>query len=165
MSKNSSSKVVENESELEQWLHRKDDFLLIIDIHLNWTGRCESLIPQLDALYRTVDQSETRWKVLSLEVPKFASKFQSIVELSSSCSNSFSSLIDSTSNMENENENLSECLNGLTTKKASCSPLFFVVKGCKVVSIVQGANFPALSKSIYEHLPSLSDDEIIEDGA
>ena len=96
---------------------------------------------------------------------KFASKFQSIVELSSSCSNSFSSLIDSTSNMENENENLSECLNGLTTKKASCSPLFFVVKGCKVVSIVQGANFPALSKSIYEHLPSLSDDEIIEDGA
>lgn len=154
---------VENDTDLEQWLSKSNDFLLFFDVHLNWTGRCETLVPQLEALYLTIDQSVTRWKVLSLEVPKFAAKFESMVDLSSSCSHSLP-LNDSNNKVHGENDSTAETLNSLMMKKSSCSPLFLAVKGRKVISIVKGANFPALSKVIHEHIPSLSDDDILEDG-
>lgn len=162
MSKTSSTKIVENESELEHWLEKSSKVLILFDVHLNWTGRCETLIPQLDALYRTIDQSDDRLKFLSLEVPKFAEKFKSIVELSPSCSTHSSSL-DESSNNNAGNDN-DECLDlNLLMKKNSCSPLFLAVLGCKVISIVRGANFPALFKVIQEHLPNVSDDDIVEE--
>jgi hypothetical protein len=153
-----SAKAVETEIELEQWLEKSSSTLLLFDVHLDWTGRCETLIPQLDALYRTIDRSEARLKVLSLEVPKLGKKFQSMVELSPSCTNSLS--LNDTKDTSNDSD---EGLNSLLNKK-SCSPLFLAVKGRKVLSIVRGANFPALSKLIQEHIPSISDDDdIVED--
>ncbi len=157
MSDNGSSIIVEDEITLDQWLTKSSDFLILFDVHLNWTGRCESLIPQLDALHRNIDSSESRWKVLSIEVPRFTDKFLSMVELSPSCSHSSISDDDS-KNHKGDDENNTDLL-GTLVKKTSCSPLFLAVKDCKVVCIVEGANYPALSKAIYEHMSLIADEE------
>lgn len=137
-----SSAIIEDASDIDHWLNQSSDFLIIFDVHLDWTGRCEALVPQLDALYRTIDQSEKRWKVLSIEGPKFASKLASTLELSPNCNiESLDSLI----------------------KKTTCSPLFLAVKDRKVLSIIQGVNFPEISKTIQEHIPIIVDEEVIED--
>lgn len=157
MSDNGSSIIVDNENTLDQWLTKSSDFLILFDVHLNWTGRCESLIPQLDTLHRTIDSSESRWKVLSIEVPRLTDKLLSMVELSLSCSHS--SITDDDSKKQKGDDENNKDLLGTLMKKTSCSPLFLVVKDCKVVCIVEGANYPALSKAIYEHMPVISDEE------
>jgi hypothetical protein len=175
MSKKESSITVESEVELEKWLDKSKTKLLLFDVHLNWTGRCETLIPQLNALYRSIDQSEERLIFLSLEVPKLATKFQSMVELSPSCTHS-SSLNDSqnlsgdnssgdsgSSNSRSHDDDFDDeddtiSMNSLMEKK-SCSPLFLAIKDGKVVATVQGANFPAISKVVHEHIPSITEDD------
>ena len=169
MSKKEATATITSESELNQWLERSRTMLLLFDIHLNWTGRCETMIPQLDALYRSIDQSEGRFKILTLEVPTFAQKFEELVELSPSCTYSIplkneenngnsTATVDDDDNDDDHNPSLKTLLT-----KSGCSPLFLAVKKHNVLSVVRGANFPALAKIIDDHIPRTSDDDDLDE--
>ncbi len=161
MSKKEATACITSENELAQWLDKSSTMLLIFDIHLHWTDRCETMIPQLDALYCSIDQSENRFKILSVEVPIFATKFEELVKISPSCTYSISLNEDNNAdNIENENEKGS--LKTLL-KKSCCAPLFVAVKKNMVISVARGANFPALLKVIDDHIPKLSDDEDLDE--
>lgn len=174
MSKKEATATITSESELNQWLEKSSTMLLIFDIHLNWTGRCETMIPQLDALYRSIDQSEDRFKILTLEVPKFAQKIEDLVELSPSCTytiplkneeNNVDSNGNSSTVVDDDNNDDDDHHPSLKTllNKSCCSPLFLAVKKQNVLSVVRGANFPALAKIIYDHIPKISDDDDLDE--
>ena len=151
-----SSIIVSNDSELENWIDKGDDFLLLLDIHLDWTGQCETIIPQLDELYRNIDQSEKRWKALAVEVPTFVPTLISKLKLSPNCSQ----IMDNQGRSDGSG-GMEACSLESLMKKPSCSPLFLLVKGYNVVSVVHGANFPVLSKAMCEHMPVIMEEENI----
>jgi hypothetical protein len=144
---------INSEDELQQWIEKSDRMLLIFDMHLAWSGRCESLVPSINDLckhYESGDpESQPVLSFLSMEVPKLGPKFDSLVSVSPSCV-----LPTMTTNPEGgEKVTLGHIL-----KKEGCSPLFIAVRARKVITCVEGANFPALKKAVEQNVPSNSGD-------
>ena len=149
MSKTPTLNPITSEQELETWIS-KEQMLLIIDIHLEWTGPCEAHIPFLDQLRVSFDFVDKRLAFLAVEVPKYAEILEKGLSLSPACI--LPSFIQ-------EDTATSEKIKLLTQKKG-CSPLFIAVKGKKIIAIVDaGANYPAIEKIVYDHIPKLSEEE------
>ena len=228
----SSSITILSSSELKSWLHKKKKkkkhfpstssskssskgFVLILDVHVPWTGRCETMIPQMDTLYTSIiPDSQKKWKYCSVcmeeccvsnksdnkkdddsdvsgnadkkEVDKsdggdesLSTSLKSVLlkelEIAANCiysnclsppppssSSSPSSSLSSKGNdihinaasstPDEEDEEMNAKQMKSILKKQNCYPLFLVVKNCQVIAIVQGANFPLLSKVIHDNV-------------
>ena len=85
--KKSSTFTIEDDSSLISWMNKSDlnSMILIFDVHLYWSGECEILTPCFDQMYIQYENAEERFVCLSLEGPKFAETFSSLVTLSDSC--------------------------------------------------------------------------------
>jgi hypothetical protein len=166
--KKQSTFVIEDEESLKQWIE-KDNMLLIFDVHLHWTGSCEVLTPCFDQTYVQHERAEERLVFLTMEGPKFADQFESMVTFSESCVMTLDDLIpidnsskDTPTTNDNANANdIGERLKMLLRKEdKGCAPLFLAVKGKKIVSIILGANYPSLLKVVSDQMPPLPGDEI-----
>lgn len=125
---------VETEDDLVGWVERSNEMLLIFDLHHGWSGSCETLLPTFELLLVDNENSNERLAFLSLELPKFASKFQELF------------------GGGDEQEKMDFSSRG-------CAPLFVAVRSNKIVSTVEEANAPALIKIVKEHIPKLSQEE------
>ncbi len=153
--------------------------LLLLDIHLGWTGRCEVVIPSFDQLCIEYERSEDRLALLSMEGrgSKLAQKLESLVTISGTCmmpqfienrggdddnkgENGFDNSNSSSSDDDQKDQELQDSPLKLLLNKEGCgsSPLFLAVRRKKIVAIVEGANYPALEKIVKEHIPSLTDE-------
>ena len=162
--KKQSTFAIEDEESLTQWIE-KDNMLLIIDVHLHWTGSCEVLTPCFDQTYVQHERAEERLVFLTMEGPRFADQFESMVTFSESCMMTLDDLIpidNSSKDTPTTNVNdIGERLKMLLCKEdKGCAPLFLAVKGKKIVSIILGANYPSLLKIVSDQMPPLSGDEI-----
>ena len=177
--KKQSSFVIEDEASLISWMNKSDSnsMLLIFDVHLLWSGGCEILTPCFDQMYSQHENAKERFACLSMEGQKYADAFVSLVTFSDSCMMTLDDIIDanekndfnSSSSSENKastDMTVIERMKVLLQKKGEgCAPLFLAVKDRKVVSIVQGANYPALHNIVKEHIPKLlseDDDDKVE---
>jgi len=167
--KKQSTFPIEDETSLKQWIEKSDNMLLIIDIHLNWTGSCEVLTPSFDQLYIQYENAEERFAFLSMEGPRYADLFESLVSFSAGCIMSLDDVVPMNGSAKDHGDSSkddAERMKLLLTKKGKgCSPLFLAVKGRKIVSIVEGANYPALAKILEGQVPPFSDEDKIEDPA
>lgn len=153
MSKTPTLNSITSEEELESWLSNEKK-LFIIDIHLDWTGPCEVIIPFLEELRLSFDFADKRFSFLCVEVPKYAEILEKGLTLSPACI--IPSFID-------EDMAMSEKIK-LLIRKEGCSPLFIAVKGRKIISIVDaGANYPAIEKIVRDHIPKLSEEDEEQD--
>jgi hypothetical protein len=157
--KKQSTFAIEDEESLKQWLE-KDQMLLIIDVHLNWTGSCEVLTPCFDQTYIQHERAEDRFVFLTMEGPRFADLFESMVTFSESCRMTLDDVVPLDNSSKDDSKSIGERMKLLLRKEQGCSPLFLAVKGKKIISIVLGASYPALSKLVEEQMPPLSEDEI-----
>jgi hypothetical protein len=170
--KKSSTFTIEDDSSLISWMNKSDlnSMILIFDVHLYWSGECEILTPCFDQMYIQYENAEERFVCLSLEGPKFAETFSSLVTLSDSCLTTLEYIIGgggknesngaSSSSDNKTSTDIKERMKYLLQKKGKgCAPLFLAVKDRKVLTIVQGANYPALNNIVKEHIPPVSDDD------
>jgi len=116
-----------SEQELEQWLEKSNNMLLIADLHKSWSDNCITLVPTFEQIQMTTVNCDKRVAFLSLEIPKFAKTFPALHEE------------DSTKKID---------LNSI-----GCSPLFAAIRNRKVVSTIEMANVPKLLSVIQTHLP------------
>ena len=145
---------INSEDELQQWIEKSDKMLLMFDMHLAWSGRCESLVPSINDLCKHYDSGDPESQppvlsFLSMELPELGPKFDSFVSVSPNCV-----LPTKTTNPEGEEK----VTLGQMLKKECCSPLFLAVRARKVIAYVEGANFPALKKIVEQNVPSNSGD-------
>jgi len=169
--KKSSTFTIEDESSLISWMKKSDSnsMLLIFDVHLHWSGECEILTPCFDQMYIQYENAEERFVCLSIEGPKFAETFSSLVTFSDSCLMTLEDIIGGTnestgasSSSDNKapSTDIKESMKYLLQKKGKgCAPLFLAVKDRKILSIVQGANYPALNNIVKEHIPPVSGED------
>ena len=153
--------VIEDEESLKQWIE-KDHMLLIFDVHLNWSGSCEVLRPCFDQTYIQHERAEDRFAFLTMEGPRFADSFESMVTFSENCRMTLDDLVPlkKLDSKDDASSNFRERMKSLLCKdEKGCSPLFLAVKSRKIISIVLGASYPALSKILNEQMPPLSDEE------
>mmetsp|Transcript_12277 Transcript_12277/g.18190 ORF Transcript_12277/g.18190 Transcript_12277/m.18190 type:complete len:148 (-) Transcript_12277:592-1035(-) len=133
---------IESENDLEMWLGQSDKMLLIFDFHHGWSGACETLTPTWESMLLNYDNSEKRIAFLSMEIPKFASKFDE--------------LIVGTAITAMPGGHSSEKID---YHKKGCSPLFLAVRSSKIISTIKGTNAPALTKLVNDNIPAITEDE------
>lgn len=75
---------ISSESELKSWLS-KEDMLLILDLHLDWSGPCQVLIPFLEPLVHSFENVDRRLAFLSVDVSQFQECLEKILSLNSAC--------------------------------------------------------------------------------
>ncbi|GMI00838.1 hypothetical protein TrLO_g13559 [Triparma laevis f. longispina] len=126
------SVVLTDDEHFDACLAKSNDLLLLIDVHQDWSGPCETLTPTFSRLMMDTEKADSRLLFLSAEIPKFASKVQ---ELASDDAK----------------------LGDMSEK--GCLPLFLAVRFGKAVGMVEGANAPALVALVKEQIPNLTDEE------
>lgn len=174
--KKQSTFVIEDESSLASWMKKSENnkMLLVFDVHLLWSGNCEILTPCFDQMYIQYENAEERFACLSMEGQKFANAFASLVTISDSCMTTLDDILmdgeakvlvnnatkettSSSFGCKASSTNIIEKMKVLLQKKRDgCAPLFLAVKDREIISIVQGADYPALQHIVNEHIPKLS---------
>lgn len=151
---------LETEDDLDHFLKKNSQCLVIIDVHQVWCGPCKALVPTMDDLMIQYDRSEDRLGFASLET-KLASKLYSYITLPSS--GVFFSKSDTTSetNRLYKTPMTREALSVLLVERKSCCPLFLVMKSNQLIGIIEGADAPTFKKFVEDHIPPIEDDIII----
>ena len=167
---------IESDEELTRWwVNRSASTLLVIDVHRGWSGRCDSLTPLFDS--KSIEFNECsdgdgdgdggvgkgrmRVAFLAAEVPRFATKLADLMgggddgdardvadgAAAGSSSSSYPPMSSATAL-----PTASDLASG------GCSPLFLAVRHGRIVSVVRGADRPALSRVVEEYLPRVTED-------
>jgi hypothetical protein len=81
MEQQQSSFAICDESSLAVWFERSINtgILLIFDVHLNWSGRCEVLSEPFDQMYKTCENAHEKFVFLTLDGPRYAEAFTSMI--------------------------------------------------------------------------------------
>jgi thiol-disulfide isomerase/thioredoxin len=118
--------TIASEDELAEWIEeRSSKMLCVFDLHLSWTGHCQSLTPtflEFGKKYE-IDNCSERLAILTLDVSKL------------------------------EFENVLGSSNDLSKK--GCRPLFALVRDGKLLAKVEDANTPKLEELLNKHVPPL----------
>eukprot|EP00518_Triparma_eleuthera_P013645 CAMPEP_0182480858 /NCGR_PEP_ID=MMETSP1319-20130603/36425_1 /TAXON_ID=172717 /ORGANISM="Bolidomonas pacifica, Strain RCC208" /LENGTH=133 /DNA_ID=CAMNT_0024682407 /DNA_START=16 /DNA_END=414 /DNA_ORIENTATION=- len=123
--------AIDTEEAFDSWLAKSNDILLLIDVHQEWSGPCETLMPTFSRLMLDIEKAEMRLAFLSAEIPTFAAKVQ---------------------DLQSDDAKFGD------VAEKGCSPMFLAVRFGKAVGIVEGANSPALVALVKEQIPNLKDE-------
>ena len=116
--------TITSEEELTEWIDDKSKQLLcVFDMHLSWTGHCQSLTPIFREYAKKyeIECCPERLAVLTLDVSKV--EFDNVLGTSKELS------------------------------KKGCRPLFVLVRNGKLVAKVEDTDAPKLEALITKHLP------------
>lgn len=101
------------------------DKLLVIDLHQDWCGPCETLQPTMGRIFLETSECALRCSFLTASMDKFKAKLTALLP------------------------------EDISTKLATqgCMPFLILVKGGNVVAHISGANAPALLQHVKLHMP------------
>mmetsp|Transcript_56952 Transcript_56952/g.68173 ORF Transcript_56952/g.68173 Transcript_56952/m.68173 type:complete len:162 (-) Transcript_56952:16-501(-) len=149
---------IESVEELTTYFDESTRKLLIIDIHLSWSGSCESTLgPTFNSIVLNTDRGDERLAILSVQVPKYWDALRGLLlnredaDAAGSTTSAAAAAITNGKGID---------VNSLKVgHERGCSPLFIAVRDQKIVGVVEGADAPALEKIVEEHIPKVSDDD------
>ena len=118
--------TIATEEELTEWIEDKSTKMLcVFDIHLSWTGNCQTMGNALQEIGKKyeIENCAERIAILTLDVNKL--EFDNVI---------------------GNSEELS---------KKGCRPLFALVRDGKLITKVEDANAPKLEELLNKHIPPL----------
>ncbi|GMI52966.1 hypothetical protein ScalyP_jg8967 [Parmales sp. scaly parma] len=130
MSAESVVKPCTTEAELDALLQQSQDRLVVIDVHPAWSGPCETLVPTINRMLLSYENSEERLAFVSCD----ETLHEKLQTLSSSDAK-------------------------FTLEGLGCAPLLLVVRFGKAVGKIDGANAPALVALVDQQIPPVPEAE------
>ena len=118
--------TIATEEELTEWIEDKSTKMLcVFDIHLSWTGNCQTMGNALQEIGKKyeIENCAERIAILTLDVNKL--EFDNVLGNSKELSNK------------------------------GCRPLFALVRNGKLITKVEDANAPKLEELLNKHIPPL----------
>ena len=118
--------TIATEEELAEWIEDKSTKMLcVFDLHLSWTGNCQTMINALQEVGKKyeIENCSERIAILTLDVIKL--EFDNVIDKSKELS------------------------------KKGCRPMFALVRDGKLITKVEDANAPKLEELLNKHIPPL----------